>query len=136
MAEHRISMTSPARCPKCRVGHLLAFVIPHFEHEEFTPLKIHGPFSHYEVVYYCSRHVRFLSGGSCDYEAAIYVRGSDPCWQSALRGDENSGLHRRHDLERVTVESSILAVTLSFVYTKRMQRWRSYLRETPISSEQ
>ena len=65
-------MTSPVSCPRCGTGHLLAFVIPHFEGEgtyRYGPEQ-HGPFSYYEIIYYCSQNVRFLKGGSCDYEAS------------------------------------------------------------------
>jgi hypothetical protein len=73
MSQHEIRVTSPVSCPKCGMGHLLAFVIPHFEGEgtyQYGPER-HGPFSYYEIIYYCSQHRRFLQGGSCDYEAAL-----------------------------------------------------------------
>jgi len=72
VSEHKIEMTAAAPCPKCGTGHLLAFAIPHFEGEgtyQYGPEQ-HGPFSHYEIIYYCSRHLRFSQGGECDYEAA------------------------------------------------------------------
>ena len=73
MSEHKIEMTAPVLCPKCKTGYLLAFAIAHFERKGIYEhsMEEHPPFSHYEVAYYCSQHLRFVNGGECDYERRL-----------------------------------------------------------------
>jgi hypothetical protein len=59
MSEREIKFTNPVPCPECGEGYLLAFLVPHFEGEDMP--GFHKPFSHYEIIYRCSR-----SGCHCE----------------------------------------------------------------------
>jgi len=65
----RIEMTSPVRCPKCGIGHLLAFIEPQFKYQ---PPEDQGEMKqvlkNYEVVYHCSNSAVTFGRPRCGYE--------------------------------------------------------------------
>ena len=69
MSEREIKLTSPVPCPKCGTGHLLAFLIPHYEGE--GGYALHKPFTHYEVLYRCSRYNPHALMFECNYESRL-----------------------------------------------------------------
>jgi hypothetical protein len=69
MSEHKIELADPVTCSKCGEGHLLAFLVPHFEGEGTYAFQ--KPFSYYEIIYRCSRNAPHSGLFDCHYEERL-----------------------------------------------------------------